>query len=86
MNSNIAAPMNFCACSFVSLHMSLHNEDVLFMSVEDGKWEREMRGGAELQNSYILHLENSVCYKTRILCSNCIYTYLGGKSNHIGSC
>lgn len=42
MNSNIAAPRNFCVYIFVSLHMSLHSEDVLFMNVEDGKLEREM--------------------------------------------
>lgn len=47
MNSNIADPMHFCVCIFVSLHMSLHTGD-LFMNVGDGKWEREMRGGAEL--------------------------------------
>lgn len=37
MNSNIAASMNFCACIFVSLHMSLQSEDVLFINFEDGK-------------------------------------------------
>lgn len=56
MNSNIAAPMNFCACIFVSLHMSLQTEDVLFINFEDEKWEREMGGVAELQNPYILRL------------------------------
>lgn len=71
MNSSIAAPMNFCVCIFVSLHMPLHSEDVLLMNVEDGKWEREMRRGAELQNSYILQPELvQLCYKTCILCSN----------------
>lgn len=44
MNYNKAAPMNFCACIFVSLYVSLHNEGVLFRNVEDGKWERDERG------------------------------------------
>jgi len=56
MNSNIADPIHFCVCIFISLHMSLHSGDVMFVNAGNGKWEREMRAGAELQNSYILHL------------------------------
>lgn len=38
----------FCVYVFISLH-------IFFVNAGDGKWEREMRGGAELHNSVILH-------------------------------
>lgn len=56
MDSNIADPMHFCVYIFISLHMSLHTGDALFMNVDGGKWERKTRGRAELQNSYVLLL------------------------------
>lgn len=40
---------------FIPLHTSLHTGDIFFVNAGDGKWERTMRGGAELQNSNILH-------------------------------
>lgn len=51
MNSNIAAPVNFCVCISVFLHMSLHSEDILFTNVEDGKWEQEM----EREQNFKIH-------------------------------
>lgn len=44
MNSNIADPMHFCACIFISLYMHLHTGDALFMKVGKGKWEKNERG------------------------------------------
>lgn len=50
----------FCVYVFISLHMSLHTGDIFFVNAGDGKWEREMRGGAELHNSVILHSMSSM--------------------------
>lgn len=80
MNYNKAAPMNFCACIFVSLYVSLHNEGVLFRNVEDGKWERDERGNRTAKFVHPTLVE--LCYKTCILCSNCIYTC----KTDMGSC